>query len=120
MLRTAVTFILVFLMLHSVSAEAKKTRLTDNPLYGVTTTSPEAFLGYPLGQHLLRHDQLNYYLKQIARQNPRVSLENTGSSHEGRQQLTAVITSANNQQQITDILAQRQQVKYLGVQWSFG
>lgn len=116
MLKTAVTFIFVFLILLSVSAEAKKTRLTDNPLYGVTTTSPEEFLGYPLGQHLLRHDQVNYYLKEIAQQNPRVSLENTGISHEGRQQLTAVITSANNQQQLDEILKQRQQVKYLGEQ----
>ncbi|MEZ9820159.1 M14 family zinc carboxypeptidase [Shewanella sp. 10N.286.45.A1] len=116
MLKTAVTFVFVFLMLLSVSAEAKKTRLTDNPLYGVTTTSPEEFLGYPLGQYLLRHDQVNYYLKEIAQQNPRVSLENTGISHEGRQQLTAVITSANNQQQLDEILKQRQQVKYLGEQ----
>ncbi|PKH57233.1 peptidase M14 [Shewanella sp. Choline-02u-19] len=112
MLKTALTFLCAFMMLLSLSAEAKKTRLTDNPLYGITTTSPEAFLGYPLGEHLLRHDQVNYYLKEIAKQNPRVSLENTGQSHEGRQQLTAVITSAKNQQQLDEILKQRQQVKY--------
>nr|WP_317623778.1 M14 family zinc carboxypeptidase [Shewanella halifaxensis] len=104
------------MILPSFLAEAKKTRLTDNPLYGVTTTSPEAFLGYPLGERLLRHDQINTYLKEIAQQNPRVSIENTGQSHEARQQLTAVITSPENQAKLDEILAERQQIKYLGKQ----
>ncbi|WOT05413.1 M14 family zinc carboxypeptidase [Shewanella youngdeokensis] len=112
MLKTALTFVCALVLLASPLAQAKKTRLTDDPLYGITTTSPEAFLGYPLGRYLLRHDQVNYYLKQIAQQNPRVSIEQTGHSHEGRQQLTAVITSKNNQQQLASILQQRQQVKY--------
>ncbi|WP_237524109.1 M14 family zinc carboxypeptidase [Shewanella sp. KX20019] len=116
MLKTVFTFLCAFMMLLSLSAEAKKVRLTDNPLYGITTSSPEEFLGYPLGEYLLRHDQVNYYLKEIAQQNPRVSLENTGQTHEGRQQLTAVITSTRNQQQLAAILKQRQQVKYLGKQ----
>ncbi len=112
MLRICIVFLCAFLMSSSFFAEAKKTRLTDNPLYGVSTTSPEEFLGYPLGERLLRHDQINYYLKEIAAQNPRVSLENTGQSHEARQQLTAVITSVNNQSKLDKILEQRQQVKY--------
>ncbi|MGS0693113.1 M14 family zinc carboxypeptidase [Shewanella sp. 0m-4] len=116
MLRIGFIFLCAFLIFPSFFAEAKKTRLTDNPLYGVTTTSPEAFLGYPLGERLLRHDQINYYLKEIAKQNPRVSIEHTGQSHEARQQLTAVITSPENQAKLDEILAQRQQIKYLGKQ----
>lgn len=116
MLRIGLAFLCAFLILPAFFAAASKTRLTDNPLYGVTTTSPEAFLGYPLGERLLRHDQINYYLKQIASENPRVSLEQTGQSHEARQQLTAVITSRNNQAKLGQILAQRQQIKYQGKQ----
>ncbi|MCL1138182.1 M14 family zinc carboxypeptidase [Shewanella pneumatophori] len=116
MSRIGLVFLCAFLILPAFFADAKKTRLTDNPLYGVTTTSPEAFLGYPLGERLLRHDQINYYLKQIASENPRVSIENTGQSHEARQQLTAVITSSENQAKLDEILAQRQQVKYQGEQ----
>ncbi|MCL1131004.1 M14 family zinc carboxypeptidase [Shewanella sairae] len=112
MLRIGLVVLCAFLMLPAFFAEAKKTRLTDNPLYGVATISPEEFLGYPLGERLLRHDQINYYLQQIAQQNPRVSLEDTGVSHEARKQLTAVITSVENQAKLDDILAQRQQVKY--------
>lgn len=116
MLRICLVFLCVFLISTPFIVEAKKTRLTDNPLYGVTTMSPEEFLGYPLGERLLRHDQINYYLKEIAKQNPRVSLEDTGQSHEARQQLTAVITSVENQNKLDEILAQRQQIKYRGKQ----
>lgn len=73
--------------------------------------SPSEFLGYPLGQWHLRHDQINYYLKQLAQNSPRVSLESTGQSHETRQQLTAVITSAANQARLAEIVQGRQQVK---------
>ncbi|MGE6650795.1 M14 family zinc carboxypeptidase [Shewanella colwelliana] len=73
--------------------------------------SPEAFLGYPLGTWHLRHDQINYYLKQLAKQSSRVSLEDTGKSHEARQQLTAVITAPKHQANLEQILKQRQKVK---------
>jgi hypothetical protein len=73
--------------------------------------SPEQFLGYPLGEWHLRHDQINFYLKQLAMQSPRVSIESTGVSHEARQQLTAVITSPKNQANLQQILAERAQVK---------
>ncbi|QFU20582.1 peptidase M14 [Shewanella eurypsychrophilus] len=76
-----------------------------------TLTSPESFLGYPLGQWHLRHDQLNFYLKQLANDSERVSLELSGQTHEARQQLTAVITSKKNQHNLDDIINQRQRVK---------
>ena len=74
-------------------------------------TSPEAFLGYPLGEWHLRHDQINFYLKTLANQSPRVSLDSAGLSHEARDQLTAVITSDKNQRNLIQILQQRSQVK---------
>ncbi len=74
-------------------------------------SSPEQYLGYPLGEWHLRHDQLNAYLKLVASQSPRVSIENTGVSHQQRQQLTAVVTSAENQRNLNKILAQRSQTK---------
>ncbi|MGI2258489.1 M14 family zinc carboxypeptidase [Shewanella sp. GXUN23E] len=76
-----------------------------------TIQTPAEFLGYPLGEWHLRHDQINFYLNQLATQSPRVSLEHTGQSHEARQQLTAVVTSADNQQNLAGILAARATVK---------
>ncbi|MGB0893057.1 MAG: M14 family zinc carboxypeptidase [Parashewanella sp.] len=74
-------------------------------------TSPNEFLGYPLGKWHLRHDQLNFYLKTLAQQSSRASIEQTGQSHEDRQQLSLVITSQENQAQLANILEQRAQVK---------
>ncbi|MBW8185346.1 M14 family zinc carboxypeptidase [Shewanella nanhaiensis] len=79
------------------------------PISGLT--SPEAFLGYPLGKWHLRHDQINYYLKQLASESDRLSIEHTGESFEQRQQLTAVITSKSNQAHLDKILAKRKEVK---------
>lgn len=74
-------------------------------------TSPENFLGYPLGEWHLRHDQINFYLQQLAQDSERISLEQTGQSHEARQQLTAIITSPANQSKLPDIVAQRAKAK---------
>ncbi|MCG9755192.1 peptidase M14 [Shewanella insulae] len=90
---------------QSVISVSSVSQATDN------LASPSEFLGYPLGQWHLRHDQINYYLKQLAQNSPRVSLESTGQSHEARHQLTAVITSATNQARLAQIIAGRQQVK---------
>ncbi|WP_394390845.1 M14 family zinc carboxypeptidase [Shewanella woodyi] len=74
-------------------------------------TSPEAFLGYPLGKWHLRHDQINYYLKQLANESGKLSIEYSGESFEQRQQLTAVITSKSNQAHLDEILAKRKEAK---------
>lgn len=74
-------------------------------------TSLEAYLGYPLGEWHVRHDQVNGFLEKLAADNPRVSLEDTGYSHERRRQLTAVITSPANQDRLNGIVADRALVK---------
>ncbi|BDM62856.1 peptidase M14 [Shewanella sp. NFH-SH190041] len=73
--------------------------------------TPADFLGYPLGFWHLRHGQINGYLQQLANLSPRVTLEQTGLSHQARRQLTAVITSEVNQQRLPDILAERAKIK---------
>lgn len=75
-------------------------------------TQPTEYLGYPLGEWHLRHDQINHYLQLLASQSSRVSLDSAGYSYEKRQQLSAVITSDDNQQRLAEILEQRSQVKY--------
>ncbi|MBV7317290.1 peptidase M14 [Shewanella sp. NIFS-20-20] len=78
--------------------------------------SPAEFLGYPLGEWHLRHDQLNHYLAQLAASSPRLSLQQSGVSHQQRQQLTLVVTSAANQANLDSIKQQRQAVKISGEQ----
>ncbi|WP_234400223.1 M14 family zinc carboxypeptidase [Shewanella marina] len=80
-------------------------------MYDSKIETPTEFLGYPIGTWHLRHDQINVYLKQLAQQSDKASLEDTGLSHEQRQQLTLVVTSAANQAKLKQILLARSQVK---------
>ncbi|WP_338590619.1 M14 family zinc carboxypeptidase [Shewanella khirikhana] len=79
--------------------------------FAAPATPLDDYLGYPLGEWHIRHDQVNGFLSQLAKQSDRVSLESTGYSHERRHQLTAVVTSPANQSRLDDILKDRQLVK---------
>ncbi len=75
-------------------------------------TQPAQYLGYPLGEWHLRHDQINHYLQKLASESSRVSLDSAGFSEERREQLTAVITSEENQRNLADIIEYRSNIKY--------
>lgn len=65
--------------------------------------TPEAFLGYAVGSHYTRHDQIVAYLKELERLSDRVTVETIGSSYEHRPLLSVVISSPSNQSRIGDI-----------------
>jgi len=62
--------------------------------------TPEQFLGYPIGSHYTRHDQLVAYLKELARLSDRVKLDVTGKTYEERQQIILTITTPENLRQL--------------------
>lgn len=77
----------------------------------LTISSPEDFFDHSLNEWHLRHDQINAYLANIAKESDRVTLESMGKSTESREQISAVITSKKNQQNLSQIIAQRSQFK---------
>ncbi|WP_144211571.1 M14 family zinc carboxypeptidase [Shewanella donghaensis] len=104
---------LVCLPLFAIAqAESRIEQRLSSESIDSSITQPAEYLGYPLGEWHLRHDQINHYLQLLANQSSRVSLDSAGYSHERRQQLTAVITSDKNQQNLAEIISQRSQVKY--------
>jgi len=59
--------------------------------------SPQAFLGYPLGERFTTHDKIVAYFKEVARTAPdRMHLEQYGTTYEGRPLLLAYIASPEN------------------------
>ncbi len=115
MLRSCLYFLAAYCSLSLLSPAMAAEPHDENAILtaksDTSLTSPTQFLDYPLGQWHLRHDQINFYLKQLARESAKVSIEKSGQSHEARQQLTAVISSAKNQARLDEILRQRQTVK---------
>ncbi len=70
--------------------------------------SPQQFLGYEIGSHYTRHDQLVAYFNELARVSDRVKVEVIGKSYEQRPLLLVTITSARNHARSAEIAAQRQ------------
>jgi hypothetical protein len=65
--------------------------------------TPEAFLGYPVGSHYTRHDQVVAYLRELDRLSDRITVQEIGRSYEERPLLSVVVTSAANQERIDQI-----------------
>jgi len=59
--------------------------------------TPEAFLGYPIGSHYTRHDQVVAYLRELDRLSDRITVQEIGRSYEERPLLAVFVTSAANQ-----------------------
>jgi hypothetical protein len=62
--------------------------------------TPESVLGYQVGDWHVRHDQLVLYFKTLAKSSDRVSVKVIGKSHEQRELLQVIITSAEQQKKL--------------------
>lgn len=65
--------------------------------------SPEAFLGYPLGERFTPYHRVTDYFHHIASQVPHISLAQYGESYEYRPLLAAFITSPANFSKLEEI-----------------
>ncbi|MFC7669046.1 M14 family zinc carboxypeptidase [Hymenobacter humi] len=69
--------------------------------------TPEQFLGYPIGSHYTRTDQIVAYLRELDRVSDRVSLRVLGKTFEERPQVVATITTPENQQNLAQLQQDR-------------
>jgi len=58
--------------------------------------TPEQFLGYPIGSHYTRHDEIVAYFNELARVSPKIHIQTIGKTYEERPQIIATITSTAN------------------------
>ncbi|GEA09751.1 M14 metallopeptidase family protein [Alteromonas sp. KUL49] len=65
--------------------------------------TPESVLGANVGEWHVRHDQLVSYMYQLANASPRVTIEETGRTHENRPLLLLTITAPENHSNIDAI-----------------
>jgi hypothetical protein len=69
--------------------------------------TPEQFLGYPIGSHYTRSDQIVAYLRELDRVSDKVSTRVIGKTYEERPQLVATITATENHQRLPQLQAER-------------
>ncbi len=77
-------------------------------VFGTTTifaqvTSPDEFLGYPLGSKFTPHQKVVDYFKKVASTSKNLQLQVYGKTYEGRELLLAVISDQANMDNIEQI-----------------
>lgn len=65
--------------------------------------TPEQFLGYPIGSHYTRHDQIVAYLKELSKVSDKVHFQVIGKTYEERAQVIVTITSPENYSRLEQI-----------------
>lgn len=71
--------------------------------FNAEVPSPEAFLGYGIGEHHTRHDLIVAYLEKLAEVSDRASIHYYGKTHEGRKLVILTITSPQNLTNLEEI-----------------
>jgi hypothetical protein len=105
------SFGLLFLS-STVLAVSDKGYLPSNTTYNQAITTPTQALGAEVGEWHVRHDQLASYMQLLATQSDRVSIVETGRTHENRPLLLLAFSSPENQQRLANI--QSKHISQLG------
>ncbi len=100
-IKTAITA-LALVVVHHLPAQTgyffpKATSLDAN------IPSPEKFLGYGIGTHYTRHDQILAYFRELARVSNRVHIQAIGKTYEEREQVIITITAPENYGRLEEI-----------------
>ena len=88
------SFLFSFLF-HSYSFAQEYFLATKGP-YDPAIPTPESFLGYPIGSHHTRHDQIVNYLQKLAELSDMATIEQYGETYEHRLLIMLRISSTGN------------------------
>ena len=69
-------------------------------------TTPQQFFGFDVGRRHLRHDQVANYLKKLATETDRITIQQYGRTHGHRPLLLLTITAKSNHNNINRIRVQ--------------
>ena len=94
----------IILFLFAISAQAQQSYFFPGEAnFDPAIPTPEQFLGYPIGSHYTRHDQIIAYFNELARLSDKVHVQQIGKTYELRPQVIATITSADNYKHLEQI-----------------
>ncbi len=77
--------------------------LPQDVSYNKNIPTPKSVIGHEIGDWHITHDKLAQYMYALANASNRISIENRGSTFEGRPLLLLTITSPTNQNNIENI-----------------
>ena len=88
------TLICTFICINSIVAQDYYYK--EKAPFNLDIPTPEAFLGYEIGEHHTRHDLIVAYLVTLAEVSNRASIEIYGATHEKRKLVMFTVTSPEN------------------------
>jgi hypothetical protein len=100
------SFIFSILFLLCVQVNAQDYFLKDKMPFDTSIPSPEAFLGYPIGDQHTRHDQIVAYLTKLAELSNRASIATYGETHEHRKLVILTVSTPENLQNLPQLKKQ--------------
>ena len=100
-LRTILTFLILLPVLPALAQTSYFFPKASS--FDPAIPSPEKFLGYPIGTHYTRHEQIVAYLRELARVSNRIHVQTIGKTYEEREQIIATITSPDNYNRLEEI-----------------
>ncbi|THV60222.1 zinc carboxypeptidase [Flagellimonas alvinocaridis] len=80
--------------------------LPDDISYDCTIPKPVDVIGHEVGEWHVTHDKLMFYMQTLAASSDRITIENRGTTFEGRPLLLLTVTSPKNHQNIETIRQQ--------------
>lgn len=98
--------IVIFLFFCSFLSNAQQVDLSyyiPNERYNTEIPTPKEIIGHEVGEWHVTHDKLVEYMKALAASSDRISIENRGTTYEGRPLLLLTITSPENHKNIESI-----------------
>jgi len=93
-------------MTHANGIQTDLDYLPKNQNYLPNIPTPSDVLGYPVGTWHVRHDQLVSYLRALDAASDRITITETGRTHEQRPLLLLTITDPSNHQNIEALRTQ--------------
>ncbi|OFA31846.1 peptidase M14 [Glaciecola punicea] len=106
--RLAIRSIILFAVSFQIFATTQLSDLQYLPQdqnYDADIPLPADVLGYPVGTWHVRHDQLVRYMELLAEKSDRITLTETGRTHEQRPLVLLTITSPENHENIDTLKA---------------
>ncbi|MFD2568930.1 M14 family zinc carboxypeptidase [Pseudotenacibaculum haliotis] len=95
----------VFLFLLTCNVFGQDYFFKDKAPFNSNIPTPEAFLGYPIGEQHTRHDQIVAYFYKLAEVSDRAQIEVYGYTHEKRKLVMLTISTPENLSNLSSIKA---------------
>ncbi|MFT4611594.1 MAG: hypothetical protein ACJA1H_001979 [Glaciecola sp.] len=100
------TILLLVLSVCNLTAQSQPDLsyyLSQDITYDQNIPTPESVIAHQVGEWHITHDKLVYYMQALAKSSDRVTIENRGSTFEGRPLLLLTITSPENHKNLESI-----------------